>query len=137
MSRSGYSDDCDDSNQLWLWRGAVASAMGGRRGQAFLREMLAAMDAMPEKRLVANELEQNGEVCAIGSVGRVRGIDMSKLDPKDPDTVASVFGIARAMAREIVDENDESYGNETPEQRWERMRRWVDSHIIKENTNAD
>jgi hypothetical protein len=38
------------------WRGAVASAIRGGRGQAFLREMLAAMDAMPVKRLVANEL---------------------------------------------------------------------------------
>jgi hypothetical protein len=45
MSRSGYSDDLDPL-ALGRWRGRVASAMRGKRGQAFLREMLAAMDAM-------------------------------------------------------------------------------------------
>lgn len=42
------------------WRGAVASAIRGKRGQAFLREMLAALDAMPEKRLIAGSLVFDG-----------------------------------------------------------------------------
>ena len=46
MSRSGYTDDMEDMWQHICWRGAVASAIRGRRGQAFLREMLAAMDAI-------------------------------------------------------------------------------------------
>jgi hypothetical protein len=37
MSRSGYSDDLENWS-LIRWRGAVASAIRGRRGQAFLRE---------------------------------------------------------------------------------------------------
>src|SRR5258708_2686320 len=107
MSRSGYSDDCDDQWRHIMWRGTVKSAIRGKRGQAFLREMLAAMDALPEKKLVASELEANGQVCAIGSVGRARGIDMSKVDPEDYDTVAGTFGIATPMAQEIVYMNDE------------------------------
>ena len=64
MSRSGYSDDCS-GRELNLWRGAVESAIRGKRGQAFLREMLVALDAMPEKRLIAGELvTPTGEVCA-------------------------------------------------------------------------
>ena len=69
MSRSGYSDECDGWD-LIRWRGAVASAIRGQRGQAFLREMLSALDAMPEKRLISEELERDGEVCAMGAVGQ-------------------------------------------------------------------
>lgn len=57
MSRSGYSDDYDGDNwDLIRWRGAVTSAIRGKRGQAFLREALAALDAMPEKQLIAGDL---------------------------------------------------------------------------------
>jgi hypothetical protein len=125
MSRSGYSDDCDN---LPLWRGAVRRAINGKRGQAFLREMLAALDAMPEKRLIDEDLIHDGAVCAIGSVGAARGIDMSKIDAHDSEQVANAFGIAPAMAAEIEYQNDEMApywkGPETPEQRWQRMRQW-------------
>lgn len=129
MSRSGYSDDAEN---LWIWRGAVASAFRGRRGQAFLREMLAALDALPEKRLVDSELEAHGEVCALGAVGKARGLDMSKIDPEDSQSVAGKFNVAHAMACEIMWENDEAVGywrNETPEQRFIRMRAWIASEI--------
>ena len=46
MSRSGYSDDYEPSN-IAMWRGQVASAMRGKRGQAFLRELIEALDAFP------------------------------------------------------------------------------------------
>jgi len=130
MSRSGYSEDLDNW-QLIKWRGMVASAIRGKRGQKFLTELLAALDAMPEKRLIADELEAEGEVCAIGALGRVRGVDMSELDPECPDQVASVFDIAECLAQEVVYENDEcSRYQETPEQRWTRMRAWLVSKIV-------
>ena len=129
MSRSDY---CDDGDQWGLirWRGAVNSAIKGRRGQAFLEELLAALDALPEKKLIAEDLEREGAVCAIGAVGKARGMDMSALDPGNSDRVASVFGIAPAMAREIVYVNDEwgSY-KQTPEERWARMRKWAKDEI--------
>jgi hypothetical protein len=43
MSRSGYVDDVDQKD-LAMYRGAVASAIRGKRGQALLREMREAMD---------------------------------------------------------------------------------------------
>jgi hypothetical protein len=46
MSRSGYDESCDDNWGLICWRGAVASALRGRRGQAFLRELVDALDAV-------------------------------------------------------------------------------------------
>jgi hypothetical protein len=130
MSRSGYSEDCDGWS-LIRWRGAVASAIRGKRGQAFLEEMLQAMAALPERKLVAGELEADGAVCALGAVGRARGIDMTGLDPDDRETVAATFNIPLSLAAEIVWLNDEGYwaGTETPEARFERMRKWIESEL--------
>ena len=102
MSRSGYSDDCDsDGNSGNLYRGAVDSAIHGRRGQAFLKEMLAALDALPEPKLIAGELvERDGSVCAMGAVAKARGLDMKGLNPENAKRVGLTFGIAEAMARE-------------------------------------
>jgi hypothetical protein len=127
MSRSGYSDDCDEWG-LIRWRGAVASAIRGRRGQAFLKEMLAALDALPVKRLIEGDLQAGGEVCAIGAVGARRGIDLAEIDPHDRSTVANVFGVSEALAAEIMYINDEArpyWNEETPEQRFERVHAWV------------
>lgn len=129
MSRSGYSDDCE-GNDLNLWRGAVDSAINGKRGQQLLRDMLAALDAMPVKELIAHELEESGQYCALGVVGKARGIDMSTIDPELSARVAREFNIADAMAREIAFINDDEHcyqrgGPETPAQRWVRVRAWV------------
>ncbi len=131
MSRSGYTEDHDDQWQFIRWRGVVASAMRGKRGQAFLQEMLAAMDALPERKLVREALEADGAVCAIGSVGKARGIDMSGIDPDDYETVAGKFGITTPLAQEIMWMNDDAFWRDTPEVRFEKMRKWVDSHIRK------
>lgn len=137
MSRSGYSDDCEQWD-LIRWRGAVNSAIKGRRGQAFLKEMLAALDGVADGKLIAGELEQDGAVCAIGAVGKARGLDMSAIDPHDRETVAGQFGISSALAAEIVYMNDEwFYGNEAPEARFARMRKWVASQIVSPPTGQD
>ncbi len=132
MSRSGYSDDCDDNWAHIRWRGMVASAFRGTRGQDFLKEMVDALDALPRRRLIANELEIKadvGDVCAIGAVGLSRRMDMSAIDPEDYSRVAYEFGIADPMAQEIVYVNDEWGYRDTPEERWLRMRRWIIGQI--------
>lgn len=130
MSRSGYCDDIEDAWRAIIWRGAVASAVRGKRGQAFLKELLCAMEGLPEHKLIAHELETEGAVCAIGAVGKARGIDMKGLNPEDTERVASTFGISNAMAREILFMNDEyMYMPETPEARYSRMRKWVEGQI--------
>lgn len=129
MSRSGYSDGCENWS-LICWRGAVNSAIKGARGQAFLIELRDALEAMPEKRLVSDVLEADGEFCTIGVLGAKRGINMEALDPDDREEVAGAFGIAPALAAEIVYMNDEgSWQAETPEQRWARMHKWVEENI--------
>lgn len=136
MSRSGYSDDCDDNWSLIRWRGAVRSAMCGRRGQAFLRDMLASLDALPARRLIRSEFRrENGEVCALGAVAARRGVDVSGIDPDDDRArayIAPLLGIAPALAAEIMYENDLDWSwmdTETPEQRFDRVRRWVEGNI--------
>ena len=130
MSRSGYSDDGEGN--VYLYRQAVERSIRGARGQAFLRKLRDALDAMPVHRLITDDIkDETGEVCALGAV-----------DPNatgyDADDLAPHFGIAPALAAEIVYRNDEWYGDmqycrsqmdETPEERWTRMRAWVDSII--------
>ena len=131
MSRSGYSNDLD-SAELNLWRGAVDKAIKGKRGQAFLRELAEAMDAMPVRRLIAEELiDSVGEVCAIGAVCKARGLDVSGVENYNPSDVAATVGIAPALAAEIeyINDDDLAYSDETPEQRWYRVRRWVAAQI--------
>ena len=60
MSRSGYSTDLDDQ-ALNLWRGTVHRAIHGKRGQAMLRELLAALDAMLAEAV--SHLSGLGVVC--------------------------------------------------------------------------
>lgn len=106
MSRSGYSDDCDGW-ALIRWRGAVAQAIRGKRGQAMLRELVEALDAMPDKRLVKDELEADGEFCALGVLGKARGLALEPIDPENRKAVANAFGIAEALAAEVMFENDD------------------------------
>ena len=127
MSRSNYTDDCEN---LALWRGSVASAIRGKRGQNLLRDMAAAMDAMPVKELIAYELVENGYYCALGVVGAARELDMEYIDPSDGEEVARKFDIAYALACEIAYINDEDGPEqETREARWHRVRKWVAEQI--------
>ncbi len=123
MSRSGYSEDCEN---LALYRQTVENALKGKRGQAFLRELLEALDALEKKELITGVLKDDSGICAIAAVGLRRGIDMSGLDPEDSHSIARCFGIARCMAAEIEYENDEAHWDfETAEERFTRMRTWV------------
>lgn len=133
MSRSGYTDDyIDDHLEFGRWRGMVTSAIKGKRGQTLLRELAEAMDSMQVKELIEGELQAGDEVCALGAVGKKRGISMDELDPEDSERVAEVFNIAPCLAQEIAFINDEDCyltDRETPAQRWQRVRRWVARQI--------
>ncbi len=112
MSRSGYSDDGydEDAWAMIRWRGAVNSAIKGRRGQDFLKEAASLLDAMPVKELIVGELEVSGQFCTLGVVGQARGVDMSKIDTEDREQLSKVFNISEALAAEIMYFNDESIG---------------------------
>lgn len=131
MSRSGYSEDCEN---LELYRANVERAIRGARGKAFLREMAAALDALPVKELVAGEIVRDSEhVCAIGAVAVARQMDVvADLVIDDRDSVGAAFGVTPILAAEIAFENDDDFGysrDETDAARWTRMRAWVDKQL--------
>lgn len=139
MSRSGYSDEIGHIWSWICWRGAVTSAIRGKHGQAFLREMAAVLDAMPVKELAAHELvEEDGSVCALGAVGVSRGIpNLAEIDAHDERAVAEAFGIPRALACEIMYVNDEmpKWLNMSSASRWLCVREWVEQQLRKESAD--
>ena len=137
MSRSCYSDD---GEFLELYRNAVDCAIKGRRGQRFLQKLGAALDAMPVKRLITDELvTKDGEVCALGCLGVADGLPLTGINPGAHGLLARIFNVAPSLIREVEFENDDhdDYVNwtdkmRTPERRWTRMREWVTSNLIED-----
>ena len=130
MSRSGYSDDYDGDHPIALYRQAVRRATMGYRGQHLLRRLRMALDAMPEKRLIDGAIKDKaGNVCALGAVDATAPA-YDEDDDQHAEKLGKHFGIATALAAEIVFMNDEAeWRPETPEERWTRMRKWVDEQI--------
>ncbi len=141
MSRHGYMDEIDSQEAQWAcirWAGALKKAIHGKPGQAFLKELLAALDALPEKKLIEGELiTAQGEVCALGSVMQARGVSAAEIDSDDYERVAGELSMTETLAREIMYQNDEARapyipGNPitaTPEIRFEKVREWVVAHL--------
>ena len=151
MSRSGYSDDLGGTWELIRWRGAVASAIRGKRGQALLKEMEAAILALPQKMLCAHDFANasTGNVCALGSVvlkrrlsegmSLVEALEQIQSDyPEDRgiESVAVEMNIADALAKEITYINDEvgswRRGGEGGAERYNRVLKWVQEQIVRE-----
>lgn len=145
MSRHGYIEDgdYDDNLAAGRWEAQLKSATRGKRGQAFFRALVEALDAMPTKRLVAAELETTeGEVCALGCLGKARGVNFSGFsrgeedadedwEDYDWDTLAEMFDIAPQLAREVMYVNDEAWAK-TGEERWQKVRAWAARQIKPE-----
>lgn len=130
MNRSEYTDDCDE-RRVDRWRRKVDAAIHGPEGQTFLRELAAALDALPDKWLIDGSLlNDDGDCCAIGAVCKARGMDTERMDDDGMECVAERLGVPWPLAAEIFDVNDGL--RETPVARWHRMRRWVDRHITQE-----
>ena len=119
MSRSGYSDDNEDPLAHGRWRQAVRRAIEGKRGQALLIELVSTLDAMQDKQLYSGNFASS----ALGVLGAKRGTKVDDLCGEDkcgPRQVAERFGIAPAMAAEIMYLNDEYLVGE-----W----KWVDVEV--------
>ena len=133
MSRSGYEEGYDDL-AMGRWRGVVASAIRGKRGQAFLRDLVAALEEMSNKRLIAHQLRKDGEVCALGALGEKRGLNLEIMDPDDSEQIARAFGIATPLAQEVMYLNDEYCYRSTPENRWGALLSWAKKHLKPNET---
>lgn len=149
MTRGYIEGDGDEENPAYYLAHTWAErAMAGKRGQRLLHDLLAALDAMPEKRLVASSFACESGVCSLGALGRARGLDLSELEDiaqkigedwfGDAERVgelnqaaAATFDAAKSLVAEIMWRNDgaDFVIVETPQQRWARMRAWVQSKL--------
>lgn len=129
MSRSGYDSQYDPAQNLY--RANVERAIAGGRGQQFFKDLVAALERLPDKRLIADKLEDHEGVCALGALGRARGLDLSTFDPEDAATVARIFRVAECLAREVVYENDEGidFAAESQQDRYKRMLDWAKAQV--------
>lgn len=137
MGRHGYSSDLEPLS-LGRWRAQIASATRGKRGQAFFRALVDALDAMPEKKLIAGDLETpSGEVCALGCLGKARGVDLKGVPTEDWDKLGELFNIAPQLAQEVMYMNDEGGFRGFPEERWKTVRDWAARQIHPLQPDAD
>ena len=99
MNRSGYSENNDvEERDFGLWRGAVWKAMTGKRGQCFLRRILAALDSMEDKELEESVLVGKRGCCAMGAVAVNEKIKTDGVDPWNREEVANLFNINQLPA---------------------------------------
>lgn len=141
MTRTSYNES---ENPIgYVWDATVARCIRGKPGQRALRALLAALEALPEKRLIDGALADRGEVCAIGAliaykqgaaldlpwveaIDRLDGVDSVNYTAE----LAKPYGMAWTLAWEIVNMNDDWFSHCTPEERYERILAWVRSQII-------
>ena len=96
MTRSGYGP-CDE-DEADEWHRRLKDTIASPEGQAFLRELADALDALPDKVLIARELiDEDGDCCALGALCMARGIDPTGMD-SDSDCVAERLGVPLPLA---------------------------------------
>lgn len=143
--RISYSDEEDYPGQHGLWQANAMRSIKGKKGQVALRELEQALLALPEKRLIARELENaDGEGCAIGALAKYRNYT-PKADPDwEMELVGMELGMPHMVAWKVVALNDmdlDKYYDRkldrcvpyTPEERYERVlaqvRKWLEDPI--------
>jgi hypothetical protein len=126
---------CDEERfpgQFDLWQENCERSLRGKQGQEELRQLRAALLALPEKRLIHELLEDEaGGVCAIGAYGKYKGLDLSQFDvDSNTDEVGIAGGMPALVAWKVVEMNDLEFNRSiTPEQRYERMLAWIESKL--------
>lgn len=161
MSRVYYSDDEEFPGEFNLQEANTNRSMRGKQGQAVLREMEAALVALPRKRLIQGAVACDGDVCAVGAVLAVRkataegvsveeatarlGVELGeRWEQEDDDTQqrGEDAGMPRLVAWRLVALNDVDFGDEyigraiTPEQRYEKVLAWVQEHLRSDDGNG-
>lgn len=163
MSRINYSDEEDRPGQFALWDANCRRSIRGKDGQRELRELEAALLALPEKRLIHGALtDDDGGVCAIACYAKHKGVDITAFDPEDEsDEVGVAAGMPRLIAWKVVALNDimldtvweVAHGplnryeahykgglalirDMTPEERYEKVLEWVRAQLLKASSEA-
>lgn len=153
MSRFG---DEDGEYPAHWWQIDLQRALTSKRGQRILRDIEAALLAMPEHKLVEgyivryDEDEHTGEVCAVGAYAAWQKVKQGSTwedafaelaekwsgEQEDEWTTRQLgkqIGLARTVAVELSFTNDErAYWKGTDEERWQTVLDWVRKQIKPE-----
>jgi hypothetical protein len=142
VSRISYSDEEDFAGQFELWQANCQRSLSGKRGQAALLELEAALLALPSKRLIANDLEdEEGEVCAIGALARHKNIKPQHDPDGEMAEIGEECGMPRPVAWKVVEMNDLQFDYRwsesgmtpyTAEERYAAMLAWVQKQLTRE-----
>lgn len=131
MSRVIYNDDADNWDIVRAG-GAAKQAIYGKPGQAALREIKAALEALPQKRLAWSVFQdEDGDVCPLGALAKSRGMDITNtlaISDAPIEDASNDLGITPTLAAEIMAENDELLA-QSPEQRYSMMMAWIDGKL--------
>ncbi len=139
MSRT-WEGESDNPLDWGRYEAAKRSTLRGRRGQAFLRELVAALDALPQPELSEGALgdQRTGCVCALGAVALAQGQSFADLAKDDgngsPDEAAEWYSISPTLANEIISANDDWRDGNTVDvrrSRWRHVRAWAVRHLIE------
>mgnify|MGYP001617680037 CR=1 FL=1 len=161
MSRIEHneSDSVEDQLRYHAFAWNAHQALRGGRGQRILRELEAALIALPERRLIRGEfVTAAGEVCALGALALRRKLatgrsvpvalaeirqEFGSLDEQNADVdcvdVGRALGIGEHIAWETIMQNDERregcmperQEGCTPERRYEHVLTWVRAMLAR------
>lgn len=152
MSRIPEYDGCDDvHDQLrsWAFTGNIERSLRGRKGQKFLRELEAALLALPEKEIVAGTFHDGDKVCPLGAVYVQRRLakglsreeafadmdrEIGSSEDRDEfeliEAAGSALGICTPLAYAVIAQADEWISKDaTPEVRYGIILQWVRGRI--------
>lgn len=143
--RINCSEEEDFAGHFELWQANCRRSLKGKKGQSALRELEAALLALPEKRLIANKLQdRQGEVCALGALAKYKNHEMAVAETTeddewddewdyDIDGSMEEFGVSLGMPRmvawKVVALNDIELEGLSPESRYERVLAWTQRQI--------
>ena len=142
-SRVEYNDWADGNGDLdrGRWERNTRATIESKRGQTVLRELEAALVALPGKQLACGTFAERDEsghvnVCVLGAYALHKGVTTEgAYHFDDADEMAGWatrkdgLAMAYTLAWNLIERNDEIYDLHTPEQRYERMLAWVRSQI--------
>lgn len=157
MSRVDWTDELGTPGQFALWAANCRRSLRGKAGQRALRELEAALLALPVKELAQRAVALDGQVCAVGAVLAARkansdgitveeAIDLlaqemgSKETQADIETVemGEALGMPHLVAWSVVWENDEGAPAgeyilvEGPARQHEQIQPWADPRGVQQ-----
>ena len=110
--RLNYSEDEDFPGQFNIWQANCRRSLQGKRGQAALKRLEAALLGMPTKRLIreaiseVNESAGRLEVCALGAVAMMEGHEQILYGDDEAEEAGVAMGFPRLVAWKVVEQND-------------------------------